>query len=257
MVSTCLTRRKSCSYSTTSKPPTLTTKPSTSSALAVSEILLSRFLNSQKSYSPSNQIYLTRSPSNSTEELKLKYIIANVDENLKLFIRLLAPYFLNTATHKVLEYLIRVYEIHAFHKHLLIYSFLPYFETSFFLRMIQLLNIKQDEMMYFMESFAYSGDAIDKKSLIKGLARNNGTLFAKYAEYSFNLSTLLMGICHNVENCLHWNFFGTMLVEILRSNKEDENLLFNDLPFISQGLTLPIKDLRTAFLMGISHIACR
>ena len=149
MVSTCLTRRKSCSYSTTSKPPTLTTKPSTSSALAVSEILLSRFLNSQKSYSPSNQIYLTRSPSNSTEELKLKYIIANVDENLKLFIRLLAPYFLNTASHKVFEYLIWVNEIHAFHNHLLIYSFLHFFETSFFLRMIQLLNIKQDEMMYF------------------------------------------------------------------------------------------------------------
>jgi hypothetical protein len=42
-----------------------------------------------------------------------------------------------------------------------------------------------------------------------------------------------MGISQNIENCLHWKFFGAMLVEILRSNKEDETLLFNVLPYIS------------------------
>ena len=109
-------------------------------------------------------------------------------------IKLLAPYFLNTATHRVIEYLIRVYEIHAYHKHLIVYSFLPYFETSFFLRMIQLLNLKQDEMMFFLEPFAYTGDSIDKKSLIKGLMRNNGTLFTKYSEYCFNLQLIHQGI---------------------------------------------------------------
>ncbi len=113
--------------------------------------------------------------------------LKNVDEQLALLIKLLAPYFLNTSTHRIIEYLIRIYEIHAYHKHLMIYSFLPYFETSFFLRIIQLLNIKQDEMMFFMEPFAFSGDPIDKKSLIKGLMRNNGTLFTKYSEYCFNL----------------------------------------------------------------------
>ncbi len=66
-----------------------------------------------------------------------------------------------------------------------------------------------------------------------------------------------MSISQNIDNCLHWKFFGTMLVEILRSNKEDETLLFNVLPFISQGLKLPIHDLRTASLMGISQIVCR
>ena len=94
--------------------------------------------------------------------------------------------------------------------------------------------------MFFMEPFAYSGDALDKKSLIVGLARNNGTLFSNYAEYCFNLSSLHMGISQNIENCLHWKFFGAMLVEILRSNKEDETLLFNVLPFISQGMNQPI-----------------
>jgi hypothetical protein len=108
-----------------------------------------------------------------------------------------------------------------------------------------------------LEPFAYSGDAIDKKSLIKGLSRNNGTLFTKYAEYCFNLCQLHSGISQNVENCLHWKFYGTMLVEILRINKEDETLLFNVLPYISQGFKQNIRDLRVASLMGISQIACR
>jgi len=48
-----------------------------------------------------------------------------------------------------------------------------------------------------------------------------------------------------------------MLVEILRINKEDETLLFNVLPYISQGFKQNIRDLRVASLMGISQIACR
>ena len=43
-------------------------------------------------------------------------------------------------------------------------------------------------MMFFMEAFAFAGDSLDKKSLIKGMLRNNGTLFTKYTEFCFDLS---------------------------------------------------------------------
>ncbi len=55
---------------------------------------------------------------------------------LETLIKALSPYLLESSSHKVIEYLVRVYEIHAYHKHTLIYSFLPFFETSFFLRLI-------------------------------------------------------------------------------------------------------------------------
>ena len=32
--------------------------------------------------------------------------------------------------------------------------------------MIQLLNIKKDELLYFMDSYAFTGQSIDKKALI-------------------------------------------------------------------------------------------
>lgn len=48
-----------------------------------------------------------------------KDTIKHVDDQLTLLIKLLAPYFLNQSTHKVIEYLIRIYEIHAYHKHII------------------------------------------------------------------------------------------------------------------------------------------
>ena len=85
------------------------------------------------------------------EELK------HIEDQLGLLIKLLAPYFLQSATHKIIEYLIRVYDINAYHKHTLIYAFMPYFETTFFLRLIQLLSLKNDDMFFFLEQNAFKG----------------------------------------------------------------------------------------------------
>lgn len=108
-----------------------------------------------------------------------------------------------------------------------------------------------------MEQNAYAGQQLDKKTLIKGLSRNNATLFAKYSEFCFNLSKLHHSLVSNSETCLHWKFFGSMLVEILRVNDDDQTLLFNLLPFISDGIKSQIAELRTSALMGISQISCR
>ena len=43
---------------------------------------------------------------------------------------------LESGAHKVLEYLIRIYDVHVFHKKVLLNAFLPYFETSYFLKMV-------------------------------------------------------------------------------------------------------------------------
>lgn len=119
-----------------------------------------------------------------------KDALKEVDDKLKLIIKLLAPYFLYSCTHKVLEYLIRVYEINAYHKHTLIYSFLPYYETAFFLRLIQTLNLKEDDYFMFLHDFAYKGEALDKKNLVRALTRNDGLIFTKYSQYCFDLEKL-------------------------------------------------------------------
>ena len=111
-----------------------------------------------------------------------------VDSKLEEVLGLLAPYLLLPPTHKVFEYMVRIYEVHAHLKHSVIFAFLAYFETSYFLKAMQLLNLKEDEVWYFLHEFAYRGQSIQKPALVKALARNQGIAFTKYTQWC--LSTI-------------------------------------------------------------------
>lgn len=113
------------------------------------------------------------------EELK------EVDDQLCRLLAVLAPHLLLPAAHKIVEYLIRIYEVHAYQKHDFVMAFLPYFETAYFLKAIQLVNVKDDEYFSFLHEFAYQGIQIDKKTLIKAMIRNNAVVLAKYSQWMF------------------------------------------------------------------------
>ena len=106
-------------------------------------------------------------------------------------------------------------------------AFLPYFETAYFMKAIQLVNVKDDEYFSFLHDFAYKGQAIDKKTLIKALGRNQGSLFSKYAQWcledggSVEAMPEMDGHQDGSESNynMHHKFLGVMMVEIIRNNK--------------------------------------
>ena len=57
-----------------------------------------------------------------------------IDEQLDALIKALSPWLLEQAALKVIEYLIRVYEVHIYQKQTLLLAFIPLFETVYFLR---------------------------------------------------------------------------------------------------------------------------
>ena len=126
-----------------------------------------------------------------TEEKSLEFYrgtmtkdaIKEIDSRLSQVLKLLAPYLLDSATHKILEFLIRIYEVHAFHKAQLVLAFFPYFETVFFIKCIQIANVKSDEGLAFLDPFAFKGEQLDKKTFIKHLSKNDALLMARYATY--------------------------------------------------------------------------
>jgi len=62
--------------------------------------------------------------------------LKEVDGKLEELLALLAPYLLLTATHKIFEYLVRIYDVHVHHKHIVVCAFLAYFETAYFIKAI-------------------------------------------------------------------------------------------------------------------------
>ena len=63
--------------------------------------------------------------------------LEKLDKHLKDVITLISPYFMNPSSYKIIEFLIRVYEVHAYHKVHMFFSFLPFYDTPQFLRLIQ------------------------------------------------------------------------------------------------------------------------
>ena len=166
--------------------------------------------------------------------------------------KLLAPHVLESGCHKILEYLIRIYDVHVYHKALLLNAFLPYFETAYFLRVTQLLNLAEDQEYGFLHQYAYQGTAIDKLTLVKCLGRSSGLVFMKYAEFCFELLDLVLDSA-TASACQHWKFFGSMMVEILRAHTGDQNLMFNCLPYIARSLKQQtVRDLQISGFLAIS-----
>ena len=91
---------------------------------------------------------------------------------------------------------------------------------------------------------------------MKALSRQSGLVFIKYSEFCFSL----LGLNDNeaTQSNMHWKFFGSMLVEVLRSKPGDQTLMFNALPFISKSLNQQsVRDLTIGALLAISQICCR
>lgn len=185
----------------------------------------------------------------------MKEINAKLDEILGL----LAPYLLIPATHKIFEYMVRIYEVHAHLKHSVICAFLAYFETSYFLKAVQLLSLKEDEFFSFLHEYAYQGQSIAKSVLVKALARNQGAAFSKYAKWCLTAMPLSEAAAVGAvgSSNLHYKFLGIMMVEVLRFNLEDEVLMFNVLPQISASLNSTVAELKHSGLLAIGQICCR
>jgi U3 small nucleolar RNA-associated protein 10 len=113
--------------------------------------------------------------------------VVEVNDKLNLIIKLLAPHLMEQGAHKVIEFLIRLFEIHIHCKTAVLNAFLPYFETVFFLRMMQCLALEKDEFYYFLGPFAREGTSIDKKTLVRAFSRNGAMIFTKYSEFAFSL----------------------------------------------------------------------
>ncbi|EPY87537.1 hypothetical protein CB1_000239007 [Camelus ferus] len=81
--------------------------------------------------------------------VQTKAVNKQLDENIKLFLIHLSPYFLLKPAQKCLEWLIHRFHIHLYNQDSLIGCVLPYHETRIFVRVIQLLKITNSKHKWF------------------------------------------------------------------------------------------------------------
>ena len=204
-----------------------------------------------------------------------KEVLETLDAKLKNIITMISPYFMNASSYKVLEFLIRIYEVQAYHKVHVFFSFLPFYDTPQFLRLLQCMELKSDPMLSFFEPFASKGVKLRLDAMIRFMSRENGAYLKVFSDIAFKFLTLkdeqTMFINQNdnqeagiltsnfstlhldgdlEEFVPHYRFWGTLVFKIISSEEvsRSESFLYVLIPYIAKALDSKVKELQIGAL---------
>jgi len=74
--------------------------------------------------------------------IQTKDVNEKLNQELRRFLIHLSPYFMLKSAHKVFEWLVFRYQIHLYNLNEMFMCVLPYHETNYFVRALQLVNFK-------------------------------------------------------------------------------------------------------------------
>lgn len=103
-------------------------------------------------------------------EMKQLNEIEEINNLLNNLLNQLTEYFNLQSCHQILEFLLRVYEIHIYNSERLILSFLPSYETKYFMKLMQNIDFSNKNTFGgfgFLKTFTIKGDLLVKEILYK------------------------------------------------------------------------------------------
>ncbi|KAK8799739.1 hypothetical protein WA158_006287 [Blastocystis sp. Blastoise] len=162
-------------------------------------------------------------------EHETEQVNKDLDDLIKQFLYTVSPYMLLKASQKCLEYLFRHFFIHIYNVSDVIFSVLPYHESTFFPKVISLLVIEKDALW----------------SFLGGVKRNKTFIARSYlASQCINRKALLLFILQNMQemtksdyNCtLHLTFVIALLFDFIKLQRLDESTVRSIISFCLEGI---------------------
>lgn len=210
-----------------------------------------------------------------------KETVEKLDRKLTDVITLISPYFMNAASYKIIEFLMRIFEIHGYHKTHMFFSFLPFYDTPQFLRLIQCMELKSDPMLSFFEPFAKKGTQLRLEALTRFMARENGAylkvlsnIVFKFLEFRDDFTSLTKQIQDKKSKSLmsqfdglqlddefekvpHYRFWGTLVFKIISTEESSrsESYLYTLIPSLAKALDCGVLELQVGALSIISILS--
>ncbi|XP_028332618.1 HEAT repeat-containing protein 1 [Gouania willdenowi] len=188
-----------------------------------------------------------------------KEVNDKLDAGIRLFLSRLCPYFLLKPAQKCLEWLIHRFHIQLYNTDSLMACALPYHDTKVFVRVLQLLNIKDTSSRW---NWLYP---LQKP----GVPLSRGALITHcYSDLSF-MDFLCSSVTHSVEaysgvwgSCSQlrvvFSFYASTLVSALDAvDRVSDALVSKLLPYIQRGLNSSLMDYRAASYMLVCQLAVK
>ncbi|KAG2392219.1 hypothetical protein C9374_012471 [Naegleria lovaniensis] len=170
-----------------------------------------------------------------------------LNQEIERFLLLLSPYFLLKPSHKAIEYLVRRFKIHIYNVDAIMASILPYHETTFFSRFVQLLNIAPTKW-HFLEPMQSSGVVMSRTTLLQ-------RCFTDFSIFMFICDAMKAFVERSIDNKTFNNFYVVTCIEYISGQPLQDISLKRLLPYVFYGLKSSDPDLVAGSLMITTQIA--
>ncbi|XP_018325766.1 HEAT repeat-containing protein 1 [Agrilus planipennis] len=178
-----------------------------------------------------------------------------LDKNIRKFLILLSPYFLLNSSHKALEWLIYRYHIHEYNKEDILMLILPYHETNIFVRVLQLLKLKEsNDKWRWLRPLQKRGIHLTKQSLFNHAGSDPH--FIKFLS-DFVLTAVAV---HEKPSSLItiFNFYCIVFTGAIEYTKilQETHISFM-LPVLLKGISSQVSDFLAASLIILARLAAK
>ncbi|XP_071318828.1 HEAT repeat-containing protein 1 isoform X2 [Trachinotus anak] len=188
-----------------------------------------------------------------------KEVNEKLDEGIALFLARLSPYFLLKPAHKCIEWLVHRFHVQLYNADSLLACALPYHDTNVFVRVLQLLKIK---------------DATNRWNWLHclqkpGVPLSRGTLITHcYTDLSFMdfICTMVTrsiqayagrsGSCSQLR--VIFSFYASTIVPALDAvDRVSDTIISKLLPYVQRGLKSSLTDYKAATYMIVCQLAVK
>ncbi|XP_023805335.1 HEAT repeat-containing protein 1 [Oryzias latipes] len=201
------------------------------------------------------------SPSSVTLERSVQSREVNnkLDSGISLFLARLCPYFLLKPAHKCIEWLVHRFHIQLYNADSLLACALPYHDTNIFVRVLQLLNIREPTNRWnWLHCLQKPGVPLSRGSLIMHICTD-----LSFMDFICSMVTRsIQAFSGHSESFSQlrviFSFYASTIVSALAAtDRVSEHLMAKLLPYIQTGLKSTLTDYKAATYMVVCQLAVK
>ncbi|XP_057682312.1 HEAT repeat-containing protein 1 isoform X2 [Corythoichthys intestinalis] len=188
-----------------------------------------------------------------------KDVNKKLDADISLFLTRLSPYFLLKPAHKCIEWLVHRFHIQLYNVDSLLACVLPYHHTNTFVRVIQLLKIKDATNRWnWLQCLQKPGVPLAKGTLVTHCYSD-----LSFMDFICNLVTTSIQAYSGHSQSFSqlrviFSFYASTIVSALDSvDKVSETIVAKLLPYIQMGLKSELADYKAATYMIVCQMAVK
>ncbi|XP_077357877.1 HEAT repeat-containing protein 1 isoform X2 [Festucalex cinctus] len=188
-----------------------------------------------------------------------KDVNKKLDADISLFLARVSPYFLLKPAHKCIEWLVHRFHIHLYNVESLLACVLPYHHTNTFVRVVQLLKLKDATNCWnWLQALQKPGVPLAKGTLVTHCYSD-----LSFMDFICNIvTTSIQAFSGHTQSFSQlrvvFSFYASTVVSALDAvGKVSDTIISKLLPYVQKGLKSDVADYKAATYMIVCQMAVK